>query len=78
MSQHPSHAQSHRHPDQPSPIDVQKALQGADYPTRKRTLLETARHNHADGAVIELLDRLPDDQNFDSPAAVSKAVGQLQ
>lgn len=77
MAQHPAHSQDHRHPGQPSPVAVQKALAGIDYPTTREHLAETARAHHADRAIVELLDRLPD-KNYDSPAAVSKAIAQAQ
>ncbi|MBP0588289.1 DUF2795 domain-containing protein [Paraburkholderia sp. LEh10] len=55
-------------------IDVQKALKGASYPSRKEELLKTAKGNGADEDVMEALAALSDEE-FDSPAAVSKAVG---
>lgn len=55
-------------------IDVQKALKGADYPASKDHLLETARKNGADEEVIQALSGLGDEE-LDSPAAVSKAIG---
>lgn len=77
MAQHPAHSQDHRHPGQPSPVAVQKALAGIDYPTTRERLSETARAHHADREIVELLDRLPD-KHYDSPAAVSKAIAQVQ
>ena len=77
MAQHPAHSQDHRHPGQPSPVAVQKALAGVSYPTTREQLAETARSHHADQEIIELIDRLPD-KNYDSPAAVSKAIGQVE
>jgi len=56
-------------------IDMQKALKGIDYPADKATLLETARSNGASEEITNALDALPD-QEYESPAAVSKAVGQ--
>lgn len=75
MAQHQAHSQDHRHPAQPSPVAVQKALAGVDYPTTREHLAETARAHHADREIVELIDRLPD-KNYDSPAAVSKALAQ--
>jgi Protein of unknown function (DUF2795) len=75
MAQHPAHAQTHRHLDQPSPIDVQKALGGATYPTTRDKLVETARGNGADQEVVALVRRLPD-KNYDSAAAVSKQIAR--
>lgn len=56
-------------------IDMQKALKGIDYPADKQTLLDTARSNGASEEITNALDALPD-QQYESPAAVSKAVGQ--
>ncbi len=56
-------------------IDMQKALKGIDYPADKQTLLDTARSNGASEEVTNALDALPD-QEYEIPAAVSKAVGQ--
>lgn len=58
-------------------IDVQKALKGASYPAGKQTLLKTAKDNDADEETMEALAALPDNE-FDGPAAVSKAVGNEQ
>ena len=77
MAQHPAHSQDRQHPGQISPVAVQKALAGIDYPTTREHLAETARAHHADREIVELLDRLPD-KNYDSPAAVSNAIAQAQ
>ncbi|CAG9208715.1 conserved hypothetical protein [Paraburkholderia sabiae] len=58
-------------------IDVRKALKGASYPAGKQTLLKTAKDNDADEETMEALAALPDNE-FDGPAAVSKAVGNEQ
>ncbi|HEY2024411.1 DUF2795 domain-containing protein [Paraburkholderia sp.] len=55
-------------------IDVQKALKGASYPADKNSLLETAKANGADEDVLRRLQDLPD-QQYESPAEVSKGVG---
>ncbi|WP_250454113.1 DUF2795 domain-containing protein [Caballeronia sp. ATUFL_M2_KS44] len=56
-------------------IDMQKAPKGIDCPAGKQTLLDTARSNGASEEITNALDALPDRQ-YESPAAVSKAVGQ--
>jgi hypothetical protein len=56
-------------------IEIQKALKGIDYPADKQTLLDTARKHGASAEVMSALDALPD-QQFQTPADVSKAVGQ--
>ncbi len=77
MAQHPAHSQEHRRSGHPSPVAIQKALAGVDYPTTREHLAETARAHHADEEIVDLIDRLPD-KNYDSPAAVSKAIGEMQ
>lgn len=77
MAQHPARSPDHRHPGHPSPVAVQKALAGVDYPATREQLAQTARVHRADSEIVELLDRLPD-RDYDSPAAVTKAIGQLQ
>ncbi|WP_298251418.1 DUF2795 domain-containing protein [uncultured Arthrobacter sp.] len=55
----------------PSPIDLQKALGGMEYPASKDDLVKHAKDNGADPSVMETLQGLPDRQ-FDSPADVNK------
>ena len=57
-----------------SPIGIQKALKGASYPARKEDLLETAQANGADDSTLQTLRDMADDE-YDTPAAVSKAIG---
>lgn len=57
-----------------SPIGIQKALKGASYPARKQDLLKTAQANGADDSTLQTLRNMPDEE-YDTPAAVSKAVG---
>lgn len=75
MAQHPAHSQHQRHSGQPSPVEIQKALAGVDYPTTRAHLAEVARSHHADREIVELIDNLPD-KDYDSPAAVSKAISR--
>ncbi|GAA2460480.1 DUF2795 domain-containing protein [Streptomyces sp. NPDC051041] len=56
-----------------SPIDLQKALSGMDYPTDKKHLVDQARRNKADEKVVSRLDSLKQD-HFDGPNEVQKAV----
>ena len=58
MAQHPSHSQDHRHPGQPNPIEVQKALHGVDYPTTREKLVEAARSNGANQDIVDLVGEL--------------------
>lgn len=59
-----------------NPIQLQKYLKGMDYPARKADLIKRAEQNGADDQVRSTLEQLPD-QEFDSAADVSKAVGQI-
>ena len=54
-----------------SPIDIQKALRGMDYPATKEQILE-----HAKGGDKEVLDALGkiDDREYEGPSGVSAAV----
>ncbi|MGY1734039.1 DUF2795 domain-containing protein [Geodermatophilus sp. SYSU D01045] len=54
-----------------SPIDLQKALKGIDYPASKEQILE-----HAKGADKEVLDALQeiDDREYEGPSGISAAV----
>jgi hypothetical protein len=59
----------------PSPVEVQKALKGADYPASRDDLIDLARENEApDDVVDELEDNLEDDE-YASPAAVMADLG---
>jgi hypothetical protein len=59
-----------------SPANVQSFLRGIDYPTDKDTLIETARRNKAPVEIMDLLEEFPDEE-YDSPAAVMKAYGEV-
>ena len=54
-----------------SPIEIQKALKGMDYPATKEQILE-----HAKGGDKEVLDALQkiDDREYEGPSGVSAAV----
>jgi hypothetical protein len=56
-----------------NPIDVQRALSGADYPADKNDLVERARHNGADDTLVKALHDAPQDR-FDGPDQVQKAI----
>lgn len=77
MSQHPAHSQDQRHPGQPNPADIEKAIAGVAYPTTREKLVAIARQHHANTDIIDLIARLPD-QNYDSVAAVSKQMARVQ
>ncbi len=59
-----------------NPIQIEKFLKGIDYPAKKADLIKRAEQNGADEQVRATLQQLPE-QQFDSPADVSKAVGAI-
>ena len=54
-----------------SPIDIQKALKGMDYPATKQQILEHAKGSDKD--VLEALQKI-DDREYEGPSGVSAAV----
>ncbi|MEB3359666.1 MAG: DUF2795 domain-containing protein [Synechococcales bacterium] len=60
-----------------NPIQVQKFLKGIDYPASKQDVVDHAKQNGADENVCSTLERLPD-QDFETPAEVSKAIGNIE
>lgn len=60
-----------------NPIQVQKFLGGVDYPAHKDEIVEHARSKGADENILQTLEQLPD-EDFETPADVSKAIGQIQ
>jgi hypothetical protein len=61
---------------QVNPIQLQKYLKGVDYPASREALLTNARKMGADESVFSSLKQLPDD-DFETPADVSEALGKL-
>ncbi len=64
------------HGKAPSPVDVQKALKGMDYPASKADVVQCAERSHADQQVLEMLRQIPD-REYTTPASVSKELGRL-
>jgi hypothetical protein len=56
-----------------SPIDIQKALSGMDYPARKEDIVRHAEQNGADPEVVEALKKI-EDREYEGPSGVSSAV----
>ncbi len=61
---------------QVNPIQLQKYLKGVDYPASRKALLENAKKLGADENVCASLEQLPD-EDFETPADVSEAIGKL-
>ena len=58
-----------------NPIQMQKYLKGMNYPASKEELVKHAAQQGADENVRSVLEQLPD-QQYETSADVSKAVGQ--
>jgi len=59
-----------------NPIQIQKFLKGVDYPAGKAELIENAKKLGADQDVCKELEQLADEE-FQTPADVSQALGKL-
>ncbi len=57
----------------PLPIEAEKYLNGVDYPARRDDLVARARDSDAPDEVVSALESMDADE-FDSPAAVSRAL----
>ncbi len=66
-----------RAPAKVNPIQVQKFLGGVDYPASKEDLVQAAEQHGADENVRAMLEQLPDEE-YETPADVSQAMGQLK
>jgi hypothetical protein len=56
-----------------SPIDIQKALGGMDYPAKKEEIVKHAQDHGGGDDVIEALQGI-EDREYDGPSGVSAAV----
>ncbi|WP_228973219.1 DUF2795 domain-containing protein [Streptomyces sp. DH12] len=56
-----------------NPIDVQKALKGADYPASRDDLVSLARGNEAGDDVVQALQEAGQDR-YDGPDDVQRAI----
>jgi hypothetical protein len=56
-----------------SPIDVQKALSGMDYPAGRDDIVKHAEQNGGDKEVIDALKKI-EDREYEGPSGVSSAV----
>ncbi|MDK3258607.1 DUF2795 domain-containing protein [Blastococcus capsensis] len=56
-----------------SPIDIQKALSGVDYPASKDDLVRHAEQNGGGDEVVEALKKI-EDREYEGPSGVSSAV----
>ncbi len=56
-----------------SPIDIQKALGGMEYPATKQQIVDHAQGNGGGDDVMEALKGI-EDREYDGPSGVSAAV----
>jgi Protein of unknown function (DUF2795) len=56
-----------------SPIDIQKALGGMDYPAKKDDIVKHAQDHGGDKEVIDALKKI-EDREYEGPSGVSAAV----
>ena len=56
-----------------SPIDIQKALSGMDYPARKDDIVRHAEQQGGNDEVIEALKKI-EDREYEGPSGGSSAV----
>ncbi|HEV2065214.1 MAG TPA: DUF2795 domain-containing protein [Thermomicrobiales bacterium] len=59
-----------------NPIELQEHLKGMEYPASKQDVIDKAKENGADQELQSTLERLSD-QQFETPADVNKAIGDL-
>ena len=58
-----------------SPANVSHFLKGIDFPAKKQDLMQQAKGNGAEPAVIEVIEAMPDEE-FETMADVMKAYGE--
>jgi hypothetical protein len=56
-----------------SPIDIQKALGGIDYPATKEQIVKHAEDNGGGKDVVDALQKI-EDREYEGPSGVSAAV----
>lgn len=59
--------------DTVNPIQIQKFLQGVDYPADKAALVSAAKDNGADSNVVRAVEGIPD-RTYERPTEVSEAI----
>jgi hypothetical protein len=60
-----------------NPVEIQKHLKGVDYPASKQELIKHAKKQKADNEVISILEKLPEDEEYDNPTDLNKAIGEI-
>ncbi|MGT2463276.1 DUF2795 domain-containing protein [Sinomonas atrocyanea] len=62
--------------DSANPIQIQKFLEGVDYPAEKDALVARAKQEGADSNVLRSLDAIPD-RSYAKPTEVSQAISEV-
>ncbi|WP_017652425.1 DUF2795 domain-containing protein [Fortiea contorta] len=60
-----------------NPVEIQKHLKGVDYPADKQKLIEHARQHNADQDLLSILEQLPEDEEYNTPTDLNKAIGNI-
>lgn len=61
-----------------NPVQIQKHLKGVDYPANKQELIQHAQKQGADQKVISLLEQLPEEEEYENPTDLNKAIGEIE
>lgn len=59
-----------------SAIDISQALKGIDFPANKDALVKQAQNNNASQEVLNVIQNLPANQDFNSMADVEHAFSE--
>lgn len=63
--------------DKPNPIEIQKFLEGIDFPATKDDIIETAQNNDAGQEIFDLLEKLPE-KEYQSLIEISQEIGSME
>lgn len=57
-----------------NPNQIEFYIQDLKYPARKKEIIDKATRNEANPEMVKALEKLADDQVFESPMEISRAV----
>jgi len=60
-----------------NPVQVEKSLDGVNYPASKQDLIDTAKKQGASQDTIDTLQKMPG-KTYNSPVDVSEAIGKIE
>ena len=60
-----------------NPVQIQKYLNGVDYPASKQDLVKKAKSEGAGDNVVKTLEKMGKDE-FDSPTDVTETIGDFE